>query len=269
MRRLALTIAMLGCLYGTHTGCASSTSGSTTTGTLCKANQEVYCRCQDFGEGVKQCAVDGQSYGPCLPCPGPPPAYDAGPPVQEDAGGDASFDAGHTDAADAGSLCGNKKVDPGEACDDGNQVNDDGCSSACVPAGGYPAKAGVCPGMSIDLWQSPVTFASTTKLFPLTYRAKASCGGATGTLGSDRVFVVTPHSSGTLTVQTQGSNFDAMLYARTDCATESSELGCQNATSGPGDETLNVTVVSGTPVYVFVDGATSSTGDLMLTMLLK
>ena len=267
-KTLVLTLLTALCLHSTHIGCGSSSSGGGAGGapaTLCKANQDVYCRCQDFSEGTKTCAPDGQSYGACLPCPGDTPMPDAGDPGMVDGG---SADATIADA-DAGSLCGNAKVDPGEACDDGNLVNDDGCTTVCAPAGGYPAKAGLCPGMSVDVWTDPVTFLSTTKLFPLTYRAKVSCGGATGTLGSDRVFMVTPHKSGTLTVKTTGATFDVMLYARSDCATESSELVCQNAVNGPGDETIGVAAQSGIPIYVLVDGATSTTGDLSLTVSLK
>ena len=32
----------------------------------------------------------------------------------------------------AGAVCGNSVIDAGETCDDGNQVNSDGCSSGCV-----------------------------------------------------------------------------------------------------------------------------------------
>jgi cysteine-rich repeat protein len=35
-------------------------------------------------------------------------------------------------AGDGGALCGNGVVEPGEACDDGNTVDDDGCTNACV-----------------------------------------------------------------------------------------------------------------------------------------
>ena len=266
MRSTLVSLFVIACVYAAHTGCASSSGKSgTAASTLCKPNQEVYCRCQDFGEGSKTCSDDGQSYGPCLPCPGAPPQMDAGDPGPEDAG---VVDA-HADSGDAGSLCGNKKVDPNEACDDGNAVNDDGCNMSCMPAGGYPASAGICPGMAIAVWGAPVTFPSTTKVFPLTYRAKAACGGATGSLGSDRVFVVTPHATGTLTVKTAGATFDVMLYARSDCTTESSELACQNATAGAGDETMSLAATNGTPIYVFVDGATNTTGDLSLTFSIK
>jgi len=28
-------------------------------------------------------------------------------------------------------MCGNNQVDPGEQCDDGNTINNDGCSNEC------------------------------------------------------------------------------------------------------------------------------------------
>ncbi len=47
---------------------------------------------------------------------------------------------------DAAVLCGNGTRDPGEVCDDGNQVSGDGCNASCslrdgqdLPANGYPA----------------------------------------------------------------------------------------------------------------------------------
>jgi cysteine-rich repeat protein len=47
-----------------------------------------------------------------------------GPPSDAPAGGDA------TDAAP--DLCGNKSPDPGEPCDDGNDVEWDGCTNKCL-----------------------------------------------------------------------------------------------------------------------------------------
>jgi cysteine-rich repeat protein len=40
--------------------------------------------------------------------------------------------AGAGGCGGGGSACGNNHVDPGEACDDGNGRDDDGCSNACV-----------------------------------------------------------------------------------------------------------------------------------------
>jgi cysteine-rich repeat protein len=238
--------------------------------TLCTAQQEVYCRCQNFDEGTKVCADDGQSFGPCLPCDGDTqlPDPDSGSAVSVDSGDN---DAGvEGDAADASSPCGNAKIETGEACDDGNKVEDDGCNTMCLPQGGYPMKAGICPGMAIHLWgTTPLAFAGTTNLFPLTYRAKAACGGSTGTTGSDRVYAITPHTAGMLEAKTSNATFDQLLYARSDCATEASELGCANAVSGSGGETLTFAVVSGTTYYLVVDGATNTTGNFTLTLTVK
>ena len=62
------------------------------------------------------------------------------PDLAEDAGG-TTFDAGPAPAVDAAapdaspdakSPCGNGKKDPGEACDDGNTHDGDGCSATCT-----------------------------------------------------------------------------------------------------------------------------------------
>ncbi len=61
---------------------------------------------------------------------------------QEDAGPEASLPDAEPDAE---VLCGNDRLDPGEVCDDGNQVSGDGCNASCtlrdgqdLPANGYP-----------------------------------------------------------------------------------------------------------------------------------
>jgi len=258
---------LLSSLYFAPIGCASS--ATTKPQTLCTPQQEVYCRCQNFDEGTKICADDGNSFGACEPCPGDTFPDDGGDIGSDDgAAGDASMQS--SDAEDGGgSTCGNGIVDPGEACDDGNKVEDDGCNSSCQPEGGYPAKAGICPGMAIHVWSAPVTFAGTTNLFPITYRAKAACGGSTGSTGSDRVYAITVHSAGTLTAKTTNATFDDMLYARSDCATEASELGCANASAGTGDESLAVPVVSGATVFLIVDGTSNATGTFTLSLSAK
>ena len=40
-------------------------------------------------------------------------------------------DSLHGAAPEQPSLCGNGIIDPGEECDDGNQINGDGCSGMC------------------------------------------------------------------------------------------------------------------------------------------
>lgn len=51
-----------------------------------------------------------------------------------DDGASASDTGDSTDTADP--PCGNGMLDPGEACDDGNGVDGDGCQSDCTPGGG-------------------------------------------------------------------------------------------------------------------------------------
>ncbi len=60
--------------------------------------------------------------------PPPPPPPDAGP----DAGPDAPPDAGCTHSCPTPSVCGNGIVEGSEECDDGNTLDGDSCSSACV-----------------------------------------------------------------------------------------------------------------------------------------
>jgi cysteine-rich repeat protein len=250
----------------------SCTSGSAQkkADTLCTPGQDYYCRCQNFDEGSRTCNDDGQSFGACLPCDGDytPPAPDSSVMVGSDAGSakdDATTNDASTDAPT--STCGNGKVDPGEACDDGNTVEDDGCNSMCMPQGGYPP--GTCPGMPVHVWQKAVTWNGTTTGFALSYRANAACGGSTGSTGSDRVYAITPHQTGTLQIAATNPTFDIMLYARSDCATQSSEVACTNAMTGNGPETFTVPVTSGSVLYLVVDGATNATGTFTLSLTPK
>jgi cysteine-rich repeat protein len=41
-------------------------------------------------------------------------------------------------------ACGNAKREPGEECDDGNTLSEDGCSPACVTEPGWDCTSGVC-----------------------------------------------------------------------------------------------------------------------------
>jgi cysteine-rich repeat protein len=237
--------------------------------TLCTPGQDYYCRCQNFDEGTWTCNADGNGFGKCLPCDGDfmPPDPDASVMVGFD--GSATGDGGGDDAAtDApSSPCGNGKIDPGEACDDGNAVEDDGCNSSCMPQGGFPP--GTCPGMPVHVWQKALTWNGTTTGFALSYRANAACGGSTGSTGSDRVYAITPHQTGVLQIDAKNPTFDVMLYARSDCTTQASEVACTNAQSGSNPETFSIPVQSGTVVYLVVDGATNATGTFTLSLTPK
>jgi hypothetical protein len=104
--------------------------------------------------------------------------------------------------------------------------------------------------------------------------ANQDCGldGTVGTGASDRMYVVTPAASGTLTV-TIGNDTDNAtaycteqggttptvkcwqyaLYARTVCTDEATSVACTQPTFG-SLATISFAVTAGTPYYVFVDG---------------
>lgn len=154
-----------------------------------------------------------------------------------------------------GSFCGDGTVDNGEGCDDGNKVAGDGCENDCRP-GGDPLGKNLCPGLPVHVWPGKVlSFAGSTNAYPGTY--KGSCGGSTG---QDRVYAVTAHKTGTMTVELD-ANLNAVLYARkAPCDAETAELACAQDFGGttiPQTEKLTLSVTNGTTYFVFVDGIAS------------
>jgi cysteine-rich repeat protein len=55
--------------------------------------------------------------------------------TQDAESGTASSDSSETSGGEGGPLCGNGAPDPGEACDDGDDVNGNGCNNDCVESG--------------------------------------------------------------------------------------------------------------------------------------
>lgn len=147
-----------------------------------------------------------------------------------------------------GVFCGDGLVDPEEACDDGNQIDGDGCSAACKPDA-FPKEAGSCPGQTVHVWSLPVEVSATT--VPFTNTQSGSCGGKSG---RDAVYAIVPHSSGTLTATITKTDFDTVLYARESPCSSGKELGCSNALKAVGAEKLSVPATLGQVLYLFVDG---------------
>lgn len=227
--------------------------------TECVPGNAYYCRCANRDEGSRVCNDDGNSYGPCEPCFADEPLPEEDSSVPQD---DGSFP--ELDASDGG-LCPNGKIDDGEECDDGNRAANDGCSAACKLEGSS-ATADKCSGMVVNVWDKPVVYTSTTAPpFANDYRVTTGCNGATGGLAEDRVFAVTAHKAGMLTVATSAAGFDVMLYATDKCTSTGASTPftvtaatCVNAQTGNGPETLTVPVTAGQTQYVFVDGAANA-----------
>jgi cysteine-rich repeat protein len=164
-------------------------------------------------------------------------------------------------------FCGNGKVDTGEACDDKNKIDGDGCSPGCQPAGN-PNGSDTCPGMPITVWGTSIVNArgqTTTGFGTALSRKAGTCAGgtstSTGANAPNRVYAVTAKRTGTMTVTTSNSNYDHQLYVRTNCTDQNSEVTCASAVTGSGGETMSFAVQDGTTYYVVVDGLVSAAGN--------
>ena len=84
-----------------------------------------------------------------------------------------------------------------------------------------------------------------------------TCGGN----GREAVIAWTPTASGTVCIDTQGSTYDTVLYARSTCTSSSSQLACNDDAPGisPRSE-IAFDATAGVPVYVVVDAYSFSSG---------
>lgn len=169
------------------------------------------------------------------------------------------------------STCGNKKVDTGEDCDDGNTASGDGCSALCAFESGGPGD--LCDGAPFDLVREGTStlykghvLGSTAKLFN---HYAASCGGGSG---ADAVYVLTPPMTGRAVARVS-AGFDALLSVRTSCNDPKTELACNSVTTSTGGDAgatakteLAFPVFAGKPTYLFVDGYGGAKGDFVLDL---
>jgi cysteine-rich repeat protein len=145
--------------------------------------------------------------------------------------------------------CGNGQVEPLEACDDGNLVDGDGCSSKCQPDGA-PTSADICPGQSVKLWKgSTVILAGSTATYVDDYRA--SCWDSQG---PDRVYALEPSEDGFMMVDAMfGSGFNAVVEIRKDtCGVSTAQVACEETFSQSFQRVVEVK--RDRLYYVIVDG---------------
>ena len=228
----------------------------------CEADSQGTCPCASGGFGTGTCNSAGTAFLECKGCP----VADSG----ADAGADTSAPPSDSGVDVSVNLCQNGVVDPGEGCDDGNNIPDDGCSAECVPQGN-PTSANLCPGQPVHVWDKAVTFDGTTTTYGAGYMAKSSadCTGlASESGGPDHLYAVTPHTPGTMTVTTTipvtSPTFQNTLYVRTTCDNQDSQTACVNLQSSGTGETLSFGVVAGLTYYVFVDSGLNA-GDYTVT----
>lgn len=261
MWRSALSFGFLGIALSSAFAEGCSEPASTNSALVnCKPGAYFYCRCKNRDEGTKLCNADGHSFERCDPCESP------NNPVEEEDPNTQPFevDSGKTDSAPPTSACGNKTIQDGEECDDGNAIEDDGCDSHCHLAGANPAASRSCPGLPVHVWTKPVSYKGTTEGSTNTAAAHPACvtaangtRGATGGTQPDRVFAVVAHATGTMTVATSDVTYDSFVYATKSCSPQSGEVttfACANGKAGVGPETLEFPVTNGQTYYVIVDG---------------
>ena len=242
-------------------GCVTTTAAAVDPITKCTPGAYVYCRCKNRDEGTKLCNPDGHSFATCDPCESPSnpalPDDPKHPPVEVDAGKDAAPSVGPP-------VCGNGIVEDGEDCDDGNKIEDDGCDNTCHLNGRDPLTTRSCPGLDTHVWSKSVSYVgstpgSTNRSVTPTCPGTGTGNPTTGAAAADRVFHVTPHKTGTMTVTTSDTNYDSFLYVTTACTPgpngEVTYLACMNAVNGVGGETLSFPVTAGQAYSVIVDGA--------------
>jgi cysteine-rich repeat protein len=263
MLRTALPFAFAGfVLLASIAGGCAATTGAAPALINCTPGAYVYCTCKDRQAGTKLCKEDGHSFDICDPCESASnpanPDDPNHPPTEVDGGGNDA-------AQPPQGTCGDKIVQDGEDCDDGNQVDDDGCDGNCHLAGANPISSRSCPGMEVHVWSKPVSFVGTTLGSTNTGSASPTCSGTnganptTGAAAGDRVFRVVAHKTGKMTVATTDTSYDSFLYVTTSCTPgangELTYLACMNGANGTGGETLQFPVTAGSTYSVLVDGA--------------
>lgn len=139
-----------------------------------------------------------------------------------------------------------------ELCDDGSDNDGDDIVDCADSDCRFHTACGPCEtGTSIGLGTTESATEGDDRLTPST----AGCGAGGG---AEHVFVFTPESDGTHCASTQGSEFDTILYVRTDCEDGETELTCRDdATSGTHSE-VEFDASAGTPISLIVDGYDAS-----------
>jgi hypothetical protein len=167
--------------------------------------------------------------------------------------------------------CGDDHIDENEACDGkdlgGLTCNDLGYS------GGALGCADDCTGFDVekcaqgtaDACNFPIKAKVGSMKGDTTWGTRvgtATCGGA----GGEVVYTFTPAKTGDLTV-TLAAQAALTVSARTACKDDKTELGCTAV--GGTSAVLHVAVTSSTPIFITVDGSTSSAaGPYTLTLAL-
>ncbi len=150
--------------------------------------------------------------------------------------------------------CGNGALEAGEQCDDGNNIDGDGCSATCIadePTDG-------CPGEAYALTSAGLLIDGNTQEHA--DKLSASCGGSSA---PDAIYEITPQSSGTLVATLTALYVKPILYVQSGCPG-----GTEAACSGSAAPSVSVVVAAGSKVNVVVDGSAGTFGAYQLQLKL-
>lgn len=171
-----------------------------------------------------------------------------------------------TDASFCEPTCGNGVIEPDESCDDGNLIDNDGCSSLCTPE-----PTGCVAPIAVPLAMGAVTLTGSTAGGANNFQPQQANECSNGT-GPDIVYEITPMESGFLTAYIPSANadFDSMLYFRSVCDQQASQILCNDNYNTPnnnaGGEVVSTLAVAGVPIYLVVDGWGGDSGSFDLQL---
>jgi cysteine-rich repeat protein len=162
-------------------------------------------------------------------------------------------------------ICGNGAIEVPEECDDGNKLDNDGCSHECKFESAGPAD--LCPGKPLVLYElygtrTGVASGDTSTLYA---QYQGSCG--TTAPSKDAVHEInTGPTGGTLTLRvgsSPGTDFDTVLYVRSGSCAKGTQIKCEDV-DGYGGELVAFDTAPNATYWAFVDGRNGASGHYSL-----
>jgi cysteine-rich repeat protein len=162
--------------------------------------------------------------------------------------------------ADAAPVCGNGVLEPGEECDDGNDIPGDGCYLCQIE---IPDDNDNCVN-AVDIFDGDTFVDTTNATTDGPPHAPCETSGDSGQTYNDIWFIYTATCTGTVTVSTCGQadyDTDLVIYDGTDCSDlEAIFLGCNDDGGGCSgySSLLEAPVVQGNQYLIRVGGWNSN-----------